>query len=69
MSADIVNLRRVRKAKSKAGKVEKAAANRVRFGRTKAERDREALEQARVRRVFEGTRREGEGQDSSKDDK
>lgn len=62
MSAEIVNLRRARKAKAKAGKVEKSAENRARFGRTKAEREREALEQARVRRAFEGAEREaGDG--------
>ena len=57
MSAEIVNLRRVRRAKAKAGQVVKAAENRARFGRTKADRECEALEQARVRRAFEGAER------------
>ena len=69
MSAEIVNLRRVRKANAKASKVEKAAENRVRFGRTKAEREREALEQARVTRTFEGARRAGDGEGTTNDDK
>jgi|FEC22Drversion2_1045045.scaffolds.fasta_scaffold00249_36 hypothetical protein len=35
---EIVNLNRVRKQKARAGRKAEAAANRVRFGRTKAER-------------------------------
>lgn len=38
MAADIVNLRRARKAKSRAAAEQLAEANRHRFGRTKAER-------------------------------
>jgi hypothetical protein len=37
--AEIVNLRRARKAKAKAEAETKAAANRVAFGRSKAERE------------------------------
>ncbi len=69
MSAEIVNLRLARKAKAKAGKLDKAAENRARFGRTKAEREREALEQARVRRVFEGAQLEGDGEGTANDEK
>ena len=61
MTAEIVNLRRARKAKAKSGRADRAAENRARFGRTKAEREREVLEQARVRRVFEGAEREAGG--------
>ena len=38
--ADIVNLRRARKAKARASDDAKAAANRAKFGRTKQERER-----------------------------
>ena len=38
MTAEIVNLRRARKAKARAGHEAVAAENRVRFGRTKDER-------------------------------
>ena len=38
MSAEIVNLRRARKEKARADKERQAAENRIRFGRTKAER-------------------------------
>ena len=34
--AEIVNLRRVRKAKSRAAKQDEAAANRIKFGQSKA---------------------------------
>ena len=37
--AEIVNLRRARKDKARAAKEAKAAANRTRFGRPKAERE------------------------------
>ncbi len=39
--AEIVNLNRARKAKAKKDRVQTAAENRARFGRTKAERQRE----------------------------
>lgn len=39
--AEIVNLRQARKAKVRAEKEQAAEANRAKFGRTKAERDRE----------------------------
>lgn len=49
---DVVNLRMARKQKQRAAKETVAAENRVRFGRTKAEREREAaladLEAARL---------------------
>ena len=38
MAAEIVNLRRARKAKARADREAQAAENRVRFGRTKDER-------------------------------
>ena len=42
--AEIINLRQVRKAKARAEKAAGAAANRAKFGRTKAEK---AAEEAR----------------------
>ena len=46
---EIINLRKVRKAKDRAGQADTAAENRARHGRTLAERerDRAAAEQAR----------------------
>ena len=44
--ADILSLSKARKAKARAEKDKVAAQNRARFGRTKAERQREAADQA-----------------------
>ena len=57
MSGEIINLNKVRKAKAKADKQARAAENRVRFGRTKAQRLSEAEEKARRSREIEGARR------------
>lgn len=52
MSADIINLRRARKARAKVEKEVRAAENRVKFGCTKAEREHAAavtdIEQRRL---------------------
>ncbi|HEV7874064.1 MAG TPA: DUF4169 family protein [Enterovirga sp.] len=56
--AEIVNLRRARKAKTKAEAEKHAAENRVRFGRTKGERERLAAEGELAARRVEGHRRE-----------
>jgi hypothetical protein len=56
--AEIVNLRRARKAKAKAQGEQQAAENRVRFGRTKGERERAAAEGELAARRVEGHRRE-----------
>ncbi len=42
MSADIVNLNKARKARKRGAAEAQAGENRVRFGRTKAERDADA---------------------------
>jgi Domain of unknown function (DUF4169) len=42
VTADIVNLRRARKAKSRQEAERQAAENRIKFGRTKAQRETEA---------------------------
>lgn len=57
MSADIVNLRRARKAKAKADKEQRAAENRVVFGRSKIERMAAAAEKARDLAAHEGLKR------------
>jgi len=44
--ADILSLSKARKAKARADKEKVAAQNRAKFGRTKAERQREAADQA-----------------------
>jgi hypothetical protein len=55
---DIINLRQARKAKARGEKERVAAANRARFGRTKAERQASLQEEARQTRRIEGSRRE-----------
>lgn len=56
--AEIINLRQARKAiKRKQGEAA-AAANRAKFGRTKAERSAQASEQARTLRLIDGAKRE-----------
>jgi hypothetical protein len=56
--AEIVNLRRARKAKARADGEKQAAENRIRFGRTKEERERVAAEGELAARRVEGHRRE-----------
>ena len=58
MPAEIVNLRRARKAKARAGLEQTAAENRRLHGRTKAEREKEAAERERAARAVDAHRRE-----------
>jgi hypothetical protein len=58
MSADIVNLRRVRKAKARAERTRAAEENRRVHGRSKAEKIRQEDEQARQDRHLDGHRRD-----------
>lgn len=55
--ADIINLREARKRLARAAKERKAAENRSRFGRTKAERSRTDAENARARADLDGKQR------------
>ena len=52
--AEIVNLNRARKARQRAEAERQAAENRVRFGRTKADKRREAQEKLRADQDLEG---------------
>jgi hypothetical protein len=56
--ADIVNLNRARKARAKAEAGKQAEANRAKFGRTRAEREREAADKARRDALLDGAKRE-----------
>lgn len=58
--AEIVNLRAVRKAKTRADKDAKAAENRTKFGRGKVERDLETARKTLAERRLEGHRRDDE---------
>jgi hypothetical protein len=58
MSGEIVNLRQARKARKKAEAEAQAAENRIRFGRTKAERKAARSEADLAGRRLEGHRRD-----------
>jgi len=55
--ADIVNLRMARKAKDRNAAEASAAANRAKFGQTRAEKQRTVQEKERATRLLEGARR------------
>jgi len=56
--AEIINLRRARKAKARVDAARQADANRIAFGRTKAERQATAADADRTRRLLDGAKRE-----------
>jgi hypothetical protein len=58
MTAEIVNLRRVRKEKARADDERKAEANRTAFGRTRAERTATKANEEAAKRKLDGHRRE-----------
>ncbi len=58
--AEIVNLNKLRKARARQQAAAQAAANRVSHGRTKAEKARDAAEQAQRRALLDGAKREAE---------
>lgn len=53
MTADIINLRRARKAQARVEKDKRSAENRAIFGRSKAERERADRERDRIRRELD----------------
>jgi hypothetical protein len=57
--AEIINLRRARKAKERDGREAAAQENRRRFGRTKAEKAKEAAEREKAARTLDDHRRDG----------
>ena len=56
--AEIINLRQARKAARRKLDEANAAANRAKFGRTRAERVAQASEQDRAARLLDGAKRE-----------
>ena len=58
MTAEIINLRQERKRREREARAAEAAENRVKFGRTRAEREQEALGEARARQNLDGHLRE-----------
>ena len=60
MPADIINLRRARKAKARDVREQAAAENRRLHGRTKVEKAKEAAERERAARTIDAHRRDGD---------
>ena len=56
--AEVVNLNKARRVKARAAKETTAAANRALHGRTKAQKQADAAEQARRNAVLDGAKRE-----------
>ena len=63
MSADIINLKRARKAKQRVEAATRAEHNRAKFGRTKAERQATEAERNLEARRLEAARRERDSDD------
>ncbi len=58
MAGNVVNLNRFRKKKQREQKAKQAEINRIRHGRTQAEKDRERVERERAARAIDGKRLE-----------
>jgi hypothetical protein len=58
LSGNILSLSKARKAKARVAKEQTAAENRVKFGRTKAEKQREAALEKIVQTQLDGAKRE-----------
>lgn len=56
--SNVVNLNRFRKQKARKDAERQAAENRVRYGRTKAEKEREAAAEAEAKRLWDGAQRD-----------
>ena len=63
MSSNVVNLNRFRKKKQREEKAKQAEINRIRHGRTQAEKDRERAERERATRLIDGKRLERRPED------
>ena len=58
--AEIVNLRRVKKQRARAEQVQEAKENRIRYGRTAAQKENDARAEHRHQELLDGKRGEGE---------
>lgn len=69
MSSNVVNLNRFRKKKQREEKAKQAEINRIRHGRTQAEKDHERLSRERATRLLDGKRLEpDDGAEDRSDD-
>lgn len=55
---DVVNLNKARKARARSDAKATAEANRVKFGRTRAEKERDRIDKARADRLIDGAKLE-----------
>ncbi len=58
--SEVINFKQKRKAKARSDKEKTAAENRVKYGRTKAEKSAEKLRSEMAKKKIEGHKREGE---------
>ena len=58
--AEIINLQKVRKQRARADKAEQAEQNRIKFGRTKAERMLEETRAEKLAKLTDGHRLDGD---------
>lgn len=58
MTAEIINLRQVRKQREREARAAEAAENRVRFGRTRGERERDEVSEAQKKLLVDNHRLE-----------
>ena len=65
MASNVVNLNRFRKKKQREEKAKQAEINRIRHGRTQAEKDRERAERERTARLIDGKRLERDGEEAT----
>jgi hypothetical protein len=67
MSAEIINFRLERRRRQREARAAEAGENRARFGRTRAERERDALRESQARRSLDGHLREADAEPSPAD--
>ena len=60
MASNVINLNRFRKKKQREEKAKQAEINRVRHGKTKAQKEGETADRERAARLLEGKRLEGD---------
>jgi len=65
VASNVVNLNRFRKKKQRDAKAKQAEINRIRHGRTQAEKDLERAERERAARTIEGKRLERDPEEAT----
>jgi benzoyl-CoA reductase/2-hydroxyglutaryl-CoA dehydratase subunit BcrC/BadD/HgdB len=68
MTAEIINLNKVRKARERADREREAHENRLKYGQSKPERNLADAQHRKTQSDLEGARREGKGGVSDADD-